>query len=124
SGHIIFMREATTGDGVLTALKFLDLLRRRRIDLAAWAATVTRCPQVLVNVRVGSKPPLESLTDIREAVARVEKELAGTGRVLLRYSGTEPVLRVMVEGEDEARITRTASELKDLVAARLGGTGA
>ena len=124
SGHIIFMREATTGDGVLTALKFLDLLRRRRIDLAAWAATVTRCPQVLINVRVGSKPPLESLTDIKEAVARVERELAGTGRVLLRYSGTEPVLRVMVEGEDEARITQSAFELKDLVAARLGGSGA
>ena len=124
SGHIILLREATTGDGVLTALKFLDLLRRRRIDLAAWAGTVTRCPQVLINVRVGSKPPLESLTEIREAVARVERELAGTGRVLLRYSGTEPVLRVMVEGEDEARITQSAFELKDLVAARLGGTGA
>lgn len=124
SGHIIFMKDATTGDGVLTALKFLDLLRRRRIDLAAWAGTVTRCPQVLINVRVGSKPPLESLTEIREAVARVERELAGTGRVLLRYSGTEPVLRVMVEGEDEARITQSAFELKDLVAARLGGTGA
>jgi phosphoglucosamine mutase len=124
SGHVIFLREATTGDGILTALKFLDLLRRRRLDLAAWAATITRCPQVLLNVRVGSKPPLESLTEIREAIARVERELQGTGRVLLRYSGTEPVLRVMVEGEDEARILRSATDLKDLVLARLGGTGA
>jgi phosphoglucosamine mutase len=124
SGHVIFLREATTGDGLLTALKFLDLLRRRRLDLAAWAATITRCPQVLLNVRVGSKPPLDSLTEIREAIARVEKELQGTGRVLLRYSGTEPVLRVMVEGEDEARILRSATDLKDLVQARLGGTGA
>jgi phosphoglucosamine mutase len=78
----------------------------------------------LLNVRVGSKPPLDSLTEIREAIARVEKELQGTGRVLLRYSGTEPVLRVMVEGEDEARILRSATDLKDLVQARLGGTGA
>ena len=124
SGHVIFLREATTGDGILTALKFLDLLRRRRLDLAAWAATITRCPQVLLNVRVGSKPPLESLTEISEAIARVERELQGTGRVLLRYSGTEPVLRVMVEGEDEARILRSATDLKDLVLARLGGTGA
>ena len=124
SGHIIFLREATTGDGVLTALKFLDLLRRRRIDLAAWAATINRCPQVLINVRVGSKPPLDSLTEIREAVARVERDLRGSGRVLLRYSGTEPVLRVMVEGEDEARITRSADELKDVVVAHLGKSGA
>jgi phosphoglucosamine mutase len=123
SGHVIFLREATTGDGVLTALKLLDLVRRRRIDLAAWAATIARCPQVLHNVRVASKPPLGSVEEIREAVERAERDLAGQGRVLLRYSGTEPILRVMVEGEDEARISRTASELRDLVAARLGETG-
>ena len=92
--------------------------------LSAWASTVTRCPQVLHNVRVASKPPLESVAEIREAVERAERELAGSGRVLLRYSGTEPILRVMVEGEDESRISRTASELKELVAARLGGPGA
>ena len=124
SGHVIFLGDATTGDGVLTSLKILDLLRRRRMNLAAWASTVTRCPQVLHNVRVASKPPLESVAEIREAVARAERDLAGAGRVLLRYSGTEPILRVMVEGEDETRISRTASELKDLVAARLGGSGA
>ena len=123
SGHIIFLGDATTGDGVLTSLKILDLLRRRRMDLSAWASTVTRCPQVLHNVRVASKPPLESVAEIREAVARAERDLAGAGRVLLRYSGTEPILRVMVEGEDESRISRTASELKELVAARLGGPG-
>lgn len=123
SGHVIFLRDATTGDGVLTALKLLDLVRRRRIDLAAWAATIERCPQVLHNVRVASKPPLGSVEEIREAVERAEKELAGRGRVLLRYSGTEPILRVMVEGEDEARISRTASELRDLVASRLGEAG-
>jgi phosphoglucosamine mutase len=124
SGHIIFLGDATTGDGVLTSIKILDLLRRRRMDLSAWASTVTRCPQVLLNVRVASKPPLDSVAEIREAVARAERELAGAGRVLLRYSGTEPILRVMVEGEDESRISRTASELKDLVAAHLGGSGA
>jgi len=120
SGHIIFLRDATTGDGVLTALKFLDLLRRRRIDLSHWAASITPCPQILLNVRVGSKPPLEGVAEIQRAVALAERELKGSGRVLLRYSGTEPILRVMVEGEDEAQISRTASELRDLVAARLG----
>jgi phosphoglucosamine mutase len=120
SGHIIYLQEATTGDGVLTALKVLDLIRRRRIDLAAWAATIVRCPQVLHNVRVASKPPLDGLREIRDAVARAEKDLAGNGRVLLRYSGTEPILRVMVEGVDEARIRSTAHELAQLVLAQLG----
>jgi len=123
SGHIIFLEEATTGDGVLTALKFLDLLRRRRIDVAAWARGIARCPQVLINVPVVSKPPLESVPEIREAVARIERCLAEGGRVLLRYSGTESILRVMVEGEDEARIRKCAEELRDLVASRLGTTG-
>jgi phosphoglucosamine mutase len=122
SGHIIFLREATTGDGVLTALKLLDLLRRRRVDLAAWADGIVRCPQVLINVPVASRPPLQSLDYLREAVARVERELSGSGRVLLRYSGTESILRVMVEGEDEIRIREYAGELRDLVAARLGKT--
>jgi phosphoglucosamine mutase len=123
SGHIIFLREATTGDGVLTALKLLDLLRRRRTDLAVWAGGIVRCPQILINVPVASRPPLQSLDYLREAVDRVERELSGSGRVLLRYSGTESILRVMVEGEDEDRIRRYAGELRDLVADRLGKTG-
>jgi phosphoglucosamine mutase len=123
SGHVIFLREATTGDGVLTALKILDLLRRSRMDLAGWAAGVVRCPQILINVPVASRPPLHSLDDLQEAVARVEQELSGNGRVLLRYSGTESILRVMVEGTDESRIRKYAGELRDLVAARLGRTG-
>ena len=123
SGHVIFLREASTGDGVLTALKLLDLLRRRRADLAAWAKGIVRCPQVLINVPVASKPPLDGLRELKEAVERVERELAGNGRVLLRYSGTESILRVMVEGEDEARTRKCAGELRDLVAARLGTSG-
>ena len=121
SGHIIFLRDATTGDGVLTALKLLDLLRRRRTDLAAWAKGIVRCPQVLINVRVASKPPLDTVPEIAEAVRRAERDLSGSGRVLLRYSGTESILRVMVEGENESRIQRLAGELRDLVASRLGG---
>jgi phosphoglucosamine mutase len=123
SGHIIFLREATTGDGILTALKLLDLLRKRRTDLAAWARGIVRSPQVVMNVPVASKPPLESLPDLQAALGRIETELSGTGRVLLRYSGTEPILRVMVEGEDEARIRKCAGELQDLVAERLGKKG-
>ncbi len=123
SGHVIFLREASTGDGVLTALKILDVLRRRRTDLAAWAKGIVRCPQVLINVPVNSKPPLDGLVELKEAVARAERELAGNGRVLLRYSGTESILRVMVEGEDEAQTRKCAGELRDAVAARLGTSG-
>jgi phosphoglucosamine mutase len=124
SGHIIFLRDATTGDGLLTALKLLDLLRRRRIDLASWAGTVLRCPQILVNVRVASKPPLDTLPDLKEAVGRAERSLQGRGRVLLRYSGTEPILRVMVEGENETEIRSLAEELRERIASRLGPGGA
>lgn len=120
SGHIIFLRDATTGDGVLTALKCLDLLKRRRIDLSAWAGGIVRCPQVLISVPVAAKPALDTVPEIVEAVKRTERTLSGTGRVLLRYSGTESILRVMVEGEDEARVRQLAGELVNLVAARLG----
>jgi phosphoglucosamine mutase len=123
SGHVIFLRDASTGDGVLTGLKLLDLLRRRRSDLAAWARGIVRCPQLLFNVPVASKPPLDGLPEVKEAVERVEREMSGSGRVLLRYSGTESILRVMVEGEDEARTRKWAGELRDLVAARLGKPG-
>ena len=123
SGHVIFLKNATTGDGVLTALKCLDLLRRRRTDLAAWARGIIRYPQVLINVPVASKPPLESVPEILTAVTRLERDLAGSGRVLLRYSGTESILRVMVEGEDENRIRKCAEELRDLAASRLGTAG-
>ena len=108
---------------MLTALKCLDLLRRRRTDLAAWARGIVRYPQVLINVPVASKPPLESVPEILTAVTRLERDLAGSGRVLLRYSGTESILRVMVEGEDENRIRRCAEELRALAAARLGTAG-
>ena len=112
SGHIIFLGDATTGDGVLTALKCLDLIRRHRTDLAAWAQKIVRCPQVLLNVPVASRPPLDTVPALHAAMQCAEKELADRGRILLRYSGTEMILRIMVEGEDEKEIKKVADELR------------
>jgi len=98
----------------------LDLIRRRRTDLAAWAKEIVRCPQVLINVKVTSKPPLADLPEIREAIKQTEGRLEGRGRVLLRYSGTESKLRVMVEGEDKGEVRKLAEDLSRLVAEHLG----
>jgi phosphoglucosamine mutase len=106
SGHIIFRRLATTGDGILTGLQLLDLLRRRGRPLAAMAGeAMTRLPQELVNVAVPEPGRLASASAVWDEVAAVEAELGHDGRVLLRPSGTEPVVRVMVEARsaDQAR---------------------
>ena len=106
SGHIIFRRLATTGDGILTGLQLLDLLRRRARSLAELAGeAMTRLPQELVSVVVSDPERLASARAVWEEVSAVEAELGRAGRVLLRPSGTEPVVRVMVEATsaDQAR---------------------
>jgi phosphoglucosamine mutase len=115
SGHLIFLDHNTTGDGFITALQAVAIRRRAERPLSELVAGMERFPQVLVNVRVAQKRPLESLPAVMEAVRKVEAEMAGLGRVLIRYSGTEPKARVMVEGEDEARVKELAHELADLL---------
>jgi phosphoglucosamine mutase len=121
SGHLVFLDHNTTGDGLITALQTLAILRRSGKALSELVADVERFPQVLVNVRVAEKRPLESLPALQAEVAKVEKALDGRGRVLIRYSGTEPKARVMVEGEDEARVREYAEQIAAQLQRSLGG---
>jgi len=117
SGHIIFGEDnAYIGDGTYTALRILRVLEAEKLPLSQLAAPYQEFPQVLLNVRVASKPPLEELVSLNERAALHEAEMGEDGRVLLRYSGTEPVLRVMVEGPDKARIQEMAHDLASLIA--------
>jgi phosphoglucosamine mutase len=120
SGHVIFREHATTGDGLLTAVRFLSLAVADRTSLAGLAACMRRFPQVIVNVRVEDREGLAEADDVWAAVRRAEEGFAGAGRVLVRASGTEPLVRVMVEAEDGASAEREAEAIADVVLASLG----
>ncbi|MDP9327824.1 MAG: phosphoglucosamine mutase [Actinomycetota bacterium] len=120
SGHVIFAEQATTGDGLLTAVRFLSLAARRGVGLAALAGTMQRFPQVIVNVPAAGGRDLDAAPGIRGAVADAERALGDTGRVVVRASGTEPLVRVMVEAEDEAMARRHADAIARIVGAELG----
>jgi phosphoglucosamine mutase len=111
SGHILFLEHSTTGDGMMSALQVLALMARRRCRLSDLNEGFERLPQLMVNVGVDEKRPLEELTQFMEHVAAVEDELDDAGRVLIRYSGTENKARVMVEGRDETRVHEIANDL-------------
>jgi phosphoglucosamine mutase len=115
SGHVILRDLATTGDGLLTGVQVLDAVRRRSRPLADLAAVMARLPQVLRNVRVARRDGLDDAQAVWDAVAVVERRLGRSGRVLLRPSGTEPVVRVMVEAGDEATAQAAADELAAVV---------
>jgi len=121
SGHIIFLEHNTTGDGLITALQTLAILRRKERKLSELTGGFQRFPQALVNVTVAEKRPIESIPAFVSALERVEAELGERGRVLVRYSGTEPKARVMVEGEDEDAVARHADELAECLKRNLGG---
>ena len=120
SGHVVFLDHNTTGDGLLTALQVLAIMKRKERPLSELADCMERIPQVLVNVRVAKKRPIEELERFQAKLRMVEAELADCGRVLVRYSGTEPQARVMVEGEDEARVAELAKQLADDLVRALG----
>jgi phosphoglucosamine mutase len=120
SGHIIFSDHLFTGDGIATALSVLDVMADTGRELADLASQLVSYPQVLVNVRVREKKELRSVQAIADAMDRVEQRLAGQGRLLVRYSGTEPLLRVMIEGRDQQEIQGWASEIADSVKQHLG----
>ncbi len=119
SGHVIQSRLCPTGDGIRTALSIASLVARAETPLSRMADLV-KVPQVQKNVRVERRVPIDQVVALASEVARAEKELAGTGRVLLRYSGTEPLLRVMVEGEDGALVAAIADRLCDIAQRELG----
>jgi phosphoglucosamine mutase len=120
SGHIVFLDHNTTGDGLLTGLQVLAIMQRKGRRLSELVAGIERFPQLLVNVRVAEKRPIDEISSVCEAVQRVEKALDGRGRVLIRYSGTEPMARVMVEGEDESRVGEYANEIAESLRRALG----
>jgi phosphoglucosamine mutase len=120
SGHIIFLDRTTTGDGLLTALELLKVVRESGQPLSKLAGQMTRFPQVLVNIQVQNKQALHGNQVIAEAVCRAEQKLAGRGRILVRPSGTEPLVRVMGEGPLEDELRDVVSELSEVVKAQLG----
>ncbi len=119
SGHVIFRDQATTGDGLITAVRFLSLAARRRVPVRELAAVMRRFPQVLVNVEVAHKERLEQAGEIWQAVREQESRLNGSGRVLVRASGTEPIVRVMVEAETEEIAREHAEAVAKHVASAL-----
>ena len=121
SGHVIFLEHGHTGDGLLTALQVLAILRRKQRPLSELASGIERFPQVLVNVAVAEKRPFDSLPEFSRQLRAVEESLGTRGRVLIRYSGTEAKARVMVEGEDEKRVHEIANELADGLRRALAG---
>lgn len=116
SGHILCLDKTTTGDGLVTALQVLAIMRDSGRSLAHLTAGMRRFPQVLINVRTARRLDLGSSIPVRSAVDRVENQLGRRGRVILRPSGTEPVVRVMVEGEDEGEIRQLAEQIARAVA--------
>jgi len=111
SGHLIFLDHITTGDGILAALQLLAVMHKRNRPLSELATIMECYPQVLKNVRVSRRIDLERHKEYTEAVAALEAELGDEGRILVRPSGTEPVIRVMIEGTDQGRIEQMADEL-------------
>jgi phosphoglucosamine mutase len=120
SGHILFPHLATTGDGLLTSLVVLDILRRSGRALHEIVADLKVFPQVIVNVRVREKKPLDQIATVTDTIRAAEAELAETGRVVVRYSGTEALARVMIEAESEEAMRRHADRIADAIRAELG----
>jgi phosphoglucosamine mutase len=120
SGHIIFIKHSTTGDGALGALKVIESMKYFNLPLKDLVAEIELFPQFIKNVIVKNKPPLESVASIQEGIKKAEERLLGKGRVLLRYSGTEPLLRVMVEGNIAETVEEECQRLIDIVTKEIG----
>jgi phosphoglucosamine mutase len=120
SGHMIFLDHHTTGDGVLTALRLMEVMQSESKSLSDLSSIMTVYPQVLVNVAVRSKPAIESIEEIMAVIQEVETNLGENGRVLVRYSGTQPICRIMVEGPNETETQAYCSQLSDIIEKTIG----
>jgi phosphoglucosamine mutase len=120
SGHILCLDKATTGDGLVTALQILAIIKRTRRSLADLTSGMSRMPQALINVGTAQPIDLDRSAPVRQAVDKVERQLGDRGRVVLRASGTEPVVRVMVEGDDPGEVRRLAEDIARAVAGVVG----
>jgi len=120
SGHIILSSEATTGDGLLTALRILEVIGASGESLPALVSDLKVFPQTIKNVRVREKQPLDQLAEVQAAIHDAERELNGQGRVNVRYSGTEPLARVMVEAATEEAVRRHTEHIARAIQSALG----
>jgi phosphoglucosamine mutase len=119
SGHLIFLDQSTTGDGVVAALKVLEAMKRTGKPLSELKRAIKLYPQAREDVRVKRREPFESHKEIAQAIAHAEDALKNRGRVFVRYSGTEPLARVMVEGEDAAQIKTLAKNIAESIVKNL-----
>lgn len=120
SGHLIFLDHTTTGDGMLAALQVLAILQREQRPFSELSEIITPYPQVLVNVKVREKPPLDELDEFQGELGKIEEKLGDQGRIVARYSGTEPKARIMVEGPDETVVKGYANELAACLRRQIG----
>jgi len=123
SGHVIFLHQATTGDGILTALRVLEAMLAAGADLETLTAGMNLYPQILLNVRLQRKLSLSDMPAVQEEIRVAEEALATSGRVLVRPSGTEPLFRVMVEGQDRNQVERYANCIAQAIAREVNGAG-
>ena len=120
SGHIIFLEHNTTGDGIITALQILSIMKKRRKPLSELAQIMEKFPQVLVNVRIKKKKNPMKVLEIKKEIERAGEKLGSGGRILVRPSGTEPLIRVMVEGKDKKEIETIARDISKVIHKKLG----
>jgi phosphoglucosamine mutase len=120
SGHLIFNNHSTTGDGILAALKVLECIQYYKKPLYQLVSEVELYPQVLKNVKVSKKTPFDEISEVNQELSQIESELGDEGRVLLRYSGTENLARVMIEGKNKEQVEKTCTRLADIVSNTIG----
>jgi len=120
SGHIILSREATTGDGLLTAIRVVGIVAASGRSLAELASGMKIFPQTIKNVRVKERRPLDQMPQVMAAIQDAEQQLSGKGRVNVRYSGTEALARVMVEAESEETVQRLAGQIAEALESAIG----
>lgn len=120
SGHIVFLNQSTTGDAMITCLEILKVIKEAKNELSQLAQCMRKYPQVLINVKVKEKKPFEHIPEVQERISLSNSRLTGNGRLLVRYSGTEPVARIMVEGRDEDLITDIAHSLAEQIRQEIG----
>ncbi len=123
SGHVIFLKQATTGDGLLTAIRVLEIVRDSGSSLEALVSEIKNFPQKLVNIRVKVKRPLNELDSVQGEIAAAEREFNGSGRVVVRFSGTEPLARVMIEAKTHEDVEKWTNRIADAIRAELGSAG-
>ena len=120
SGHIIFLENATTGDGLLTALKLLEIISEEGKKVSLLVKGLMKYPQMISNVRVKEKKDFKTIPAVWKKIKKAQKRLEGEGRLVMRYSGTEPLARVMVEAKSKAEIKKTAADISNAIKKEIG----